>query len=84
MFDYVDVQDKRRRLKLEPNSLAFTICQTPVVLQRSDRCQIILQYANGDVAHLDTHTLDLMASQGIFRRDGSIALVTVSGPIGRE
>ncbi|MFN8377478.1 MAG: hypothetical protein U0452_02300 [Anaerolineae bacterium] len=80
-FDYLDVHGERHSLTLEADSLAYTICQTPIVLQRSERREVHLQYANGSTARIDSHTLDLKASQSIFRRDGDIVLITVSGQI---
>ena len=81
-FDYLDVHGERRSLPLEADTLAYTICQTPVVLKRSDRREIRLQYSDGISVRTDSHTLDAASSQSIFRRDGTIVLVTVSGPIG--
>lgn len=77
-FSYLDVQGRTLKIELQVGSLAYSICQTPVVLQRSSNACISVHFEDGSVHNIDGYKLDSLTSSRIFRRDGSVARVIVS------
>lgn len=76
-FSYVDVHGHQRELELKAGSLAYSICQTPVVVQLSDRQGIAVHHADGASRNLDGHVLDDATSGHIFQRSGAVHYLTV-------
>lgn len=76
-FSHVDVAAGTRTLPLPRASLAFTICQTPVVYLLGDGPQITVRYRNGRTDTISGSSLDTADSQHIFDRDGQIELLEV-------
>jgi hypothetical protein len=77
-FTYVDVAGESRTIPLPRASLAFTICQAPVIYLPGDRPQIGVKYSDGHTATLLGSRLDSADSRHIFDRDGQIELVEVT------
>jgi hypothetical protein len=77
-FSYLSVQGRTREIELQARSLAYSICQTPVVLQGASSAGISVHYEDGSVRNIDGHRLDSVTSSSIFCRDGSVARVIVS------
>ncbi|NWF69910.1 MAG: hypothetical protein HXY40_12565 [Chloroflexi bacterium] len=77
-FSYIDVHGQHRELELKAGSLAYSICQTPVVLQGSSNACIAVHFEDGSVHNIDGLKLDSLTSSRVFRRDGSVARVIVS------
>jgi hypothetical protein len=77
-FSYLDVQGRTREIELQAGSLAYSICQTPVVLQEARNACISVHFEDGSVHTIDGLKLDRLTSSRIFRRDGSVACVIVS------
>jgi hypothetical protein len=75
-FDYVDLTGQRRSLDLPPGTLAFTLCQTPVLYRRAAAARIYLRYTDGSEQVVEGDCLDTASSRRIFGRDGTIALIT--------
>lgn len=80
LFSYVDVDGHVREIELPAGSLAYSVCQTPVVLQLSDRMCVTVHYADGAVHSSDGQMLDGVTSGSIFRRDGTVRCLYVSVP----
>jgi hypothetical protein len=78
VFFFVDVHGVHQEMELKPGSLAYTICQTPVILETAVREGIIVALADGTLQHMDGNTLDSINSRHIFLRDGVIRNITVS------
>ncbi|MDX1617052.1 MAG: hypothetical protein R3300_22285, partial [Candidatus Promineifilaceae bacterium] len=78
VFTYVDTDGERRQLPLPSGSLAFTLCQTPVVYLQGDSPQIELTYADDRTVSVSGACLDAATSQHIFGRDGQVALLRVT------
>jgi hypothetical protein len=80
-FTYVDVAQKPRELSLEPGSLAFTLCQTPVVYVRGAKAKVEVLLADGRMLAVPGNCLDAATSRAILGRDGQIERlqVTVEG-----
>jgi hypothetical protein len=70
LFSYVDVLQKKNQIQIEPKSLAFTICQVPVVYQKSDENVIEVYAKDGSVIHFKGNKLDVKTSQSLFSRSG--------------
>jgi len=77
-FEYVDVSGQARRIELEEGSLAYTFCQTPVVVHASSEARITVLFADGGVEKLSGYTLDGETSRHIFQRDGVVDRLVVS------
>lgn len=76
-FFYYDVEGTLRELALPANSLAFTYCQIPVVLSKSGRNAMIIQFAGGRSLELEGHRVDASTSEHIFNRDGVVINIQV-------
>ncbi len=64
-----------------PNSLAFTVCQVPVVYQLSDApFSIAVTYADGKRESLQQDYLGTESSRQIFERTGQIVQIDVLIP----
>lgn len=76
-FEYVDVQKMKNRVELEAESLAFTLCQVPVVYRQAETDKITVQLANGETLEFNGLNLDKDISAKIFNRIGEIELISV-------
>jgi hypothetical protein len=76
-FAYIDVASKSKTVPLPPDSLAFTVCQTPVVYVRDNEVQIEVRYSDGRTVIVPGSSLDATTSQHIFDRDGQIEMLLV-------
>ncbi|MFN8530788.1 MAG: hypothetical protein U0670_19455 [Anaerolineae bacterium] len=79
-FSYIDVFGQQREIGLKAGSLAYSICQTPVVVELSDGAGVTVHFADGTVRKLDGHILDDVTSGYIFQRIGTVRSLTVSVP----
>ncbi len=77
-YTYLDVHGARQTLALQPAALAYTICQTPVVLQSGSEAGITVQFANGSTQQIEGNTLDAANSRHIFQRDGAVRSLKVT------
>jgi hypothetical protein len=73
VFVVVGLDGQRRTLPVPANALAFTLCQTPVVLVRADRAHIEVVYTDGQSAQISGSRLEPALAQHLLRRDGEIA-----------
>ncbi len=81
VFHYMDVAGQEQCLQLPAGSLAYSICQVPVILQRSTAANIQVHLADGSVETLAGLTLDAAHSAHIFARDGAVHhLVVAAAP----
>jgi len=80
-FAYWDVHGRRREIQLEAGALGYTICQVPVILQRSAEDCIKVFGSDGGTRTIAGLSLDAADSRHIFLRDGSIdrLVICVSG-----
>jgi hypothetical protein len=77
MFDFIDVNGQNQTIDLPPGSLAYTLCQVPIVYILSDDDRVEIAYANGHRQQLVGNRLDAEASRHVFCRDGHIERITV-------
>jgi hypothetical protein len=77
-FEYIDVAHQPRTLPLPSDSLAFTVCQTPVVYVCGERPRLAVTFADGRTLTMPGNCLDLATSQHVFGRDGQVEVVRVT------
>ena len=58
-------------------SLAYTLCQVPVIQQRGDSPSIEVHMADGSIQNIVGLTLDQALSRTIFRRTHEVTQLTV-------
>ena len=80
-FEFIDVSGERQSLDLLAGSLAFTLCQVPVVYVAGEMLGIEVTFTDGTSRTIAGTRLDEALSSGIFRRDGSIRRLTVTTPL---
>ena len=73
-----DLESKPYSVKLEKGSLAFTICQVPIIYKIGEQNQIEVLYNNKQTETIASLTLDFEQSQKIFNRSGEISMLIVS------
>ncbi len=76
-FSCVDVQGQEQRIPLEPDSLAFTYCQVPVVYRLSGQDHIVITRRDGSVETSIGLELDALDSSRVFDRSGEIVRLEV-------
>ena len=77
-FTYIDIAGNQKTLSLSPGSLAFTVCQTPVVYVRGDSPKIDVTSKEGHTTTMSGKYLDVMTTQHIFDRDGQVEMLWVT------
>jgi hypothetical protein len=78
VFSYWDVNGKKLEINLKAGSLAYTICQTPVVIQVSDEPGITMVFPDGAEQVIPGNMLDEDTSKHIFLRDGVVQKLIVT------
>ncbi len=76
-FHFYDLDGKQCSLDLEPGTMAFTICQTPVVAHRSGPARIETARAGGGRQMVEGLELDAATSAAIFERTGAVRRLDV-------
>ena len=79
-FRYVNLAGESLTLTLPPDSMGFTVCQTPVVYKRGDFAQVEVVFKDGRPVVFSGNCLDVKMTQHIFNRDGQIKQVNVTLP----
>lgn len=77
-FKYVDVLQNVGTIDLPEQSLAYTVCQVPVVYVRGEVPSISVKMTDGSSVSISGLTLSKELSQSIFRRRHQVAQLTVS------
>ncbi len=77
-FNYLAVNGDKQELSLNAGELAYTICQTPVVLKQGASASIVVYYAGGNTQTIQGQQLDNGNAARIFQRDGSVHHLEVS------
>ena len=82
-FDHVDVDGAHASLAIGADTLAFTLCATPVVYRRADAVAIRLVDADGATTDVRGDALSREASADVFARTGAVARIEVDVSPGR-
>jgi hypothetical protein len=77
-YDYFDVSGQARRIELAAGSLAYTICQVPVVVRAGGNAEIAVHLRGGEIRRIAGHALDAATSAHIFQRDGAVERLDVT------
>ena len=78
VFKYVDLNLEHKELALEPNSLAFTYCQVPVVYKLSDESSIEVIQSDASRTVTKGSVLGKSLSESMFHRKGEVLQVNVA------
>jgi len=78
VFSYLDVHGQQQTLELKAGSLAYSICQTPIVLESDSQTGITVHLTDGAPQRIEGNRLDAINSRHIFQRDGVVHHLTVS------
>jgi len=76
-LEIVSTGGARQELALEAGSLAFTLCQVPVVYRRAGAPGIVVTEQGGAIRALPGDTLDQAAAAELFGRTGRIGRIDV-------
>ena len=76
-FDYVDVKQRWQTIDLTAASLAYTVCQVPVIHKRGDKPEIEIKMADGRTERIEGSVLNRALSSKIFRRSHEVTQLTV-------
>jgi hypothetical protein len=77
-FTFVDLAQRRTTLALPAESLAFTVCQIPVIYRRGDKAKVEVTLADGRTLAMPGNRLDAATSRSILGRDGQVAQLHVT------
>jgi hypothetical protein len=77
VFSYWGVDGQQGQMELQAGSMAYTICQVPVILLASKESCIKVFFTDGTSQQLEGHVLDSVNSRHIFQRDGVVHHLTV-------
>ena len=77
-FKFVNLEHDINYLELPINSLAYTICQVPIIYSLSDREDIKISYKDNTEKLINGHELDIESSQSIFNRTNLINAIYVN------
>ncbi|WP_264521321.1 hypothetical protein [Flavobacterium sp. N1994] len=74
---FIQIDGTKKRMTLEKDSLAFTVCQVPVIYKKASTNSMELYFKNGTKETYNTLELDDNQSSKIFNRTGEISTVMV-------
>lgn len=74
---FMDVMGNRREIELAPGAIAYSVCQTLIILTAGNPPEIQVDFADGHVQSIPGHRLDSTNSRHIFQRDGVVRKLTV-------
>ncbi|MGC9972478.1 MAG: hypothetical protein ABSE56_17990 [Bryobacteraceae bacterium] len=76
-FRFYDLDGQERTIELQPGTLAFTTCQTPVVAHHSGPPRIEVTRADGSRQTVQGLDLDAETSSAVFERTGAVRRLDV-------
>jgi len=76
-FSFYDIKGQLQIVNLRKNSLAFTVCQVPVIYELAKNEGIEIFFRNKTVEKFANINLSQKISRKIFKRDGSVEKVVV-------
>lgn len=80
-WSITDIDGAPLTLDLKPGTYAFTLCQTPVVVQYGDLpARVEVTFRDGRVEQHSDLALDPDVTAAIFRRNGTVAMISVALP----
>ncbi|WP_029408591.1 hypothetical protein [Thiomicrorhabdus sp. Milos-T2] len=77
-FEYLAVSGKRQNLMLPENSIAFTVCQTPIIYKLVNKdSYLVIKWSDGRLETRDELNLSVQESEEIFKRTNKIISLEV-------
>ena len=76
-FEYVDVAQQKQSIALQKDSLAFTVCQVPVVYKKASKASTSVEFFDGPTKMFDTNALDAEITKHVFERTHKVKQITV-------
>jgi len=80
LFSCTGLDGEETTWKLPPESLAFTVCQTPVCYRLADAFAVTIEQVHNGSVTLPGNVLPRKESRSIFARTGEIARIVVTIP----
>ena len=77
IFRFVDTEGCFHSLELERDTMAFTICQVPVVAHRAGAPGLRITLRDGSIQPLEGLSLDSVTSAAVFNRTGEVKRLDV-------
>ena len=77
-FEFTDVNNEKRNIQLQKESLCFTYCQVPVIYKLSDKDSLKVVYNDHKEVEHKGLNLDQATSKKMFERTGEISHILVS------
>lgn len=71
-FDYLDVNDEKRSIRLNEGMLAFTVCQVPIIYSNSNKQKVIVFTRDGNKKEMEGIDINPQLSRSIFQREDRI------------
>ena len=79
-LDFHGLDGKRHSMELEPDQLAFTYCQVPIVYALGEAEHMKIALSDGSIEEQSSPLLSEELSDSLFSRSGKIGLIRVSIP----
>jgi len=76
-FHSIDLAGKALNIELPADTLAFTVCQVPIVAHRGGASHVEVTLSNGSTESFNSLRLDAETSAAIFGRSGAVVRVDV-------
>ncbi|GJQ62362.1 MAG: hypothetical protein SCALA702_14150 [Melioribacteraceae bacterium] len=76
-FVYYDLSGVKSELDCDTNSLAFTLCQLPVIYKLGKDNKVVVTSRDGEIKEFDELSISKKMSQSIFKRENIIRKVEV-------
>jgi hypothetical protein len=76
-FDCFDVNGSVQSIQLDKGMLAFTICQVPVIYEKSNKDRVILKFRDGHEETMKNLEITSRLSNSIFNREDNISMMHV-------
>ncbi|MDC7220853.1 MAG: hypothetical protein PQJ59_13040 [Spirochaetales bacterium] len=76
-WEYVDVDGRFNGISLEPDSLALTFCQVPIIVRKGEG-PLIVSYGEGKCETLESNCCTPEISRAIFAKEGTVKKIEVS------
>ncbi|HSH05356.1 MAG TPA: hypothetical protein VLL52_22765 [Anaerolineae bacterium] len=74
-FTYIGLNGEEQQVELPANSLAFTVCQLPIIYEKGANASITVYFADGRQELIEDNHLSPELTQQIFARNGQISLI---------
>ena len=75
--NFVTVNGSEKTITLEKGSLAFSVCQVPVIYAMGASNQVEIEYNDGTTKTFESLELNAIESQKIFGRTGEISVIKI-------